>query len=164
MNALALRFSILLLSAIGLTACGFKLAGTANLPPELSAIYLSADSLNKPQQNALRRRLANAGASFVSRDDENAVILTVSIIVQADRRLASSGSNGKTVERVARSLDFSLKSVDGTQLVAATSLHQQKNLESNDDSLLASNQEKQRVVEALEKSLFDQMIRQLIRI
>ena len=164
MIAIIPRFIILLLVGIGLTACGFKLAGTADLPQNLSDIYLSADGLSKPQRKELRRQLTRAGAEFVNRDHEGAVTLKVSLKALSDLRLVTSASNGKIVERVSRSLDYSLKSADGALIAPAKTLQRQKDIEVDDDKLLSSGQEKERVVLELEKSLYDQLIRQLIRI
>lgn len=164
MNAVTSRLSILLLAGLGLTACGFKLAGTADLPQNLSAIYLSAKDLSKPQQEELRRQLSRAGAEFVNRDAEGAVILKVSLEAPGDFRLATSASNGKAIERLTRRLEYSLKSTDGSLIAPAKTLQREKDFELDDDSLLSSDQDKKRVVRDLEKSLFDQMIRQLIRI
>lgn len=164
MNAVTSRLLILLLAGFGLTACGFKLAGTADLPQDLSAIYLSAEGLSKSQQVELRRQLTRAGAEFVNRNDEGAVTLKVSLEAPGDLRLATSASNGKAVERLTRRLDYSLKSADGSLIAPAKTLQREKDFELDDDSLLSSHQDKRRVVRDLEKSLFDQMIRQLIRI
>jgi LPS-assembly lipoprotein len=163
-NAVTFRFTILLLAGIGLTACGFKLAGIADLPEELSAIYLSADSLSKSQQDQLRRQLTRAGAEFVNRDYEGAVTLMVSLKGPTDLRSVTSGSSGKKNERISLQLDYSLKSADGTLIVPAKTLQRDEDIDLNDDRLLASNQEKQRVILNLEKSLFDALIQQLIRI
>jgi outer membrane lipopolysaccharide assembly protein LptE/RlpB len=81
-----------------------------------------------------------------------------------DRRLVSSARNGKTVERLARSLDFSLRAADGEMLVPTRTLVQQNDIVLDDDNLLASSKEKASVLEDLHQALFEQLIRQLKRI
>ncbi len=164
MNSFSIRFLILLVAVIGLSASGFTLAGTASLPQELSTMHLSVNGLTEKQQTALRQRLARAGAQFVKRDDAGAVSLTVSYKVLPNRRLVSSASNGKSVERVARSLDFALKSADGVLLAPTKTLFQQRDIQLDDDNLLASDKEQRKVVEDLEQDLFNQLVQQLIRI
>ena len=81
-----------------------------------------------------------------------------------DRQLVSSASSGATVNRISRSLDFTVKSAGGELLAAAQTLRQQKDIALDDDSLLASNRERENIVLELEQSLFQQLVRQLTRI
>lgn len=164
MNAVAIRFAIVLIATIGLAACGFRLAGTASLPQELSSIYLQTSGFDAQQQAALRQQLTRAGAELKNQDDPGAVKLTVSFKVLPDRRLVSSARSGNTVERLTRGLDFSLRAHDGEMLVPTRTLVQQNDIVLDDDNLLASSKEKASVLEDLQQALFEQLIRQLKRI
>lgn len=164
MNSTAIRFVIVLVVTASLAGCGFRLAGTANLPQQLSSIYLLTSGFDKQQQAALRLRLTRAGAELKNEDDPDAVKLTVSLKVLPDRRLVSSARNGSTVERLTRRLDFSLRAVDGEMLVPNRTLVQQNDIVLDDDNLLASSREKASVLEDLQQALFEQLIRQLKRI
>jgi len=159
-----LRHLMVIVISIGLVACGFRLAGTAELPEELSTIHLVTRNLSKQQQDEIRGRLTRAGATVVDQATADAVLLAVSFKVLPDRRLASGGSSGKIVDRVSRSLNFSLKSPDGEVIAPAKTLLQQKNIELDEDKLLASNREKENVIKELEENLFKQLINQLQRI
>jgi LPS-assembly lipoprotein len=159
-----LRQLMVIVISIGLVACGFRLAGTAELPEELSTIHLVTRNLNKQQQDEIRGRLTRAGATVVDQATADAVLLSVSFKVLPDRRLASGGSSGKIVDRVSRSLNFSLKSPDGEVIAPIKTLLQQKNIELDENKLLASNREKENVIKDLEQALFKQLINQLQRI
>ena len=159
-----LRHLMVIVISIGLVACGFRLAGTAELPEELSTIHLVTRNLSKQQQDEIRGRLTRAGATVVDQATADAVLLAVSFKVLPDRRLASGGSSGKIVDRVSRSLNFSLKSPDGEVIAPAKTLLQQKNMELDENNLLASNREKENVIKELEENLFKQLINQLQRI
>lgn len=163
-NTAAFRILVVFVVTIGLTACGFRLAGTSNLPQNLSSMVLVDSGLNQQQQDALRRRLTRAGAELKNRDDPDAVRLKISLKVLPDRRLVSSASDGKSVERLTRSLDFSLVSASGEVLVPTRTLTQQNDIVLDDDNLLASVRERASVLEDLEQDLFEQLIRQLNRI
>jgi len=160
----AFRFLVVFVLTIGLAACGFRLAGTSNLPQNLSSMVLLASNLDRQQQDVLRRQLTRAGAELKNQDDLEAVRLKISLQAVADRRLVSSASDGKSVERLTRSLDFSLSSASGEVLVPTRTLTQQKNIVLDDDNLLASGRERASVLEDLEQALFEQLIRQLNRI
>jgi len=146
---------------LSLSACGFKLAGSADLPEQLASIHLSDDGFNERQRRDLERRLTQAGASLVGSTDVDAVKLSVSLKSFPDRRMATSASTGAIVTRITRQLDFSVKSAEGIILVPMSNLTQQKDVSLDDDSLLSSDREKETVTRELEEALYDQLIRQL---
>ena len=161
---LTTRLLITGLLGLALLGCGFKLAGTTSLPPELSRVYLLTSDFSERQREALSRRLGEAGAQVSSQPAAQAVQLRVSLQALPDRRLVTSASNGKIVERLTRSLDFSLQGADGNPLTPAKTLTQQKDTVLDDDNLLSSAVERSSVIEDLEAALFNQLIFQLKRI
>ena len=150
-------------AAIAVSACGFRLAGTASLPPELGKIELLAGNLDRRQRDELRARLIRAGAEVREESFADAVRLVVSLETPPDRRIVASSSR-KTVNRVTRQLKFSLSDAEGKTLAPPQTLTQQGDVIVDDDNLLSSTGEKQTVVEDLERSLFDRLLRQLARI
>ena len=160
----SLRIALVLLVSLSLSACGYRLAGTADLPPELSSIYLVTSGISESQSRALQRSLKNAGATVVSELDPQSVQLNVSLKVEPDRQLATSARDGAIVRRVSRGLTFSVKAADGETIAETQTLRQKKDISLNDDSLTASNREQETVTRELEQSLFDQMVRQLTQI
>jgi LPS-assembly lipoprotein len=161
---LTTRLLITGLLCLALSGCGFKLAGTKSLPPELGQIYLVTSDFSEQQRSALSQRLTQAGAQVSRQPVAQAVQLRASLKSLPDRRLVTSASNGKTVERLARSLAFSLKGADGNLLAPAKTLIQQKDIVLDDDNLLSSDVERRSVIEDLEAALFNQLIFQLKRI
>jgi len=159
-----IRRLIVLLLGLTLSGCGFRLAGTSALPPALSRIHLVTVDFNQQQRNALSRRLRQAGAEVLAQPAGDAVELRVILRILPDRRVVTSASDGKAVERLARGLDYSLKDSDGNLLAPARSLNQQKDIELDQDNLLSSDQERRNVEKDLESALFNQLMRQLERI
>jgi LPS-assembly lipoprotein len=155
---------LVLLVSLGLSACGFRLAGSAELPPQLASIYLVTSDFSNSQRNLLKRSLSNAGAHLVEQPESQAVQLNVSLKSIPDRELATSASTGTSVKRISRSLSFNVKAADGKILLQAQTLHQQKDVSLDDDNLLSSDRERESVIRDLEQALFDQLIRQLILI
>jgi LPS-assembly lipoprotein len=161
----SLRICLLvLLVGFSLSACGFRLAGTAELPPQLRSIYLVTSDFSESQRSRLRRSLNNAGAQLVEQLESQAVQLNVSLEVMPDRQLATSARTGSIVKRISRSLSFNVKAADGKILLEAQTLNQQKDAFLDNDNLLSSDREKESVTRDLEQALFDQLIRQLILI
>ncbi|MDH3389441.1 MAG: hypothetical protein OEN02_16240 [Gammaproteobacteria bacterium] len=153
-----------LILVLALSGCGFRLAGTSSLPQQLSSIYLITSEFSERQRDALRERLGRAGARVTAQPAEGAVQLSVTLKVVPDRRLVSSASTGKSVDRLVRALSFVLKDADGNLLAPAKTLTQQRDFAIDDDNLLASTQQRGDVIEDLEKALYEQLIRQLERI
>ena len=149
----------LLIAALG--GCGFQLAGTTPLPDELQRIYLVTSDFDPRQQEALRSRLQRAGADVSLEPAADRVKLSVTLRSVADQRVVTSAASGQTVKRVARQLDYSIRGADGQLLAPERRLTQQSDLRFDDDNLLSSSQERDAVVEDLEKSLYEQLIRQL---
>lgn len=160
----AFRFLVVIVVTVWVAACGFKLAGTLNLPQNLSSMVVVSGNLDRQQQDGLRRQLIRAGAELKNQDDPEAVRLKISYNILPDRRLVSSARTGNSVERLTRSLDFSLISASGEVLVPTRTLTQQNDIVLDDDNLLASDRERASVLEDLEQALFEQLIRQLNRI
>jgi LPS-assembly lipoprotein len=163
-SPLITRAALLVLLGLCMSACGYRLAGTAELPPQMQSIYLLTSNFSAAQERELRRSLTAAGATLVEQADAGSVRLAVSMNALPDRQLVSSASSGATVNRISRSLDFNVKSAAGELLAAAQTLRQQKDIALDDDNLLASNRERENIVLELEQSLFQQLVRQLTRI
>lgn len=151
----------LFLCALSLSACGFRLAGTAEMPPQMASIYLQADSFDERQRGVLRRTLEAAGAQLVTAADGQAARLSVKLKSPPDQQLATSASSGDIVKRIGRSLDYSVKGADGNLIVPPRTLNQQRDIVLDDNNLLASNRERETVVRELEQALYDQLVRQL---
>ncbi len=154
---------MIVLLAVGVSACGFRLAGTAALPEQLSSIQLLTRDFSAPQRESLQQRLRRAGATLVDDNESGVPRLTVTLVVVPDRDLVTSASTGKTIRRISRGLDFSLASPEGDILVRK-SLRQQRDFTRGEDNLLASDRELAEVVDDLEQALFNLLIQQLKRI
>jgi LPS-assembly lipoprotein len=153
---------ILTLSLLpGLSACGFRLAGTVDLPDQLSSIYLTDEGFDESQRQTLRRSLVQAGASLLAQPDAEAANLSVNLKRLPDRQMATGADTGANVKRITRQLDYSVKSAAGEIIVPMRTLTQQRDVSLDDDNLLSSDREKDAVARDLEKALFDQLIRQL---
>jgi LPS-assembly lipoprotein len=158
------RVLISLAFLLCLTACGYRLAGTVELPPQLATINLETNNFKEIQRKALVRTLQSAGASLVEQSDTDAIRLTVTLDSPPDRQLATSASSGNIVKRITRNLTYALHSADGKVVSPAQNLSQQADISLNADSLLASNQERDNAVVNLEQALYRRLVLQLTRI
>jgi LPS-assembly lipoprotein len=155
---------IVLLSSLCLSACGFRLAGTTELPTQFASIYLQASNFSETQRKALRRTLKSAGATLITDSSAEATRLIVDLKTVPDQQMATSASSGEIVKRISRSLNFHVKAADGNLIAPVRTLRQQKDITLDENNLLASNRERETVVLELEQALYDQLVRQLARI
>lgn len=144
-----------------LCGCGFRLAGSTPLPEGLNRIHLVTRDFDRRQQEDLLDRLRRAGADVSLEPAADRVKLSVRLSQLADKRVVTSASSGQTVNRVAIRLDYSLRDSDGNPKVENRTLTQQREVRFDDDNLLSAPEERDIVVEDLEKSLYEQLIRQL---
>ena len=155
--------AVLLLSAAAY-GCGFRLAGTAALPPSLTSIQLETLDFDNRQRDALLRRLQRAGAGVSIEPSADRPRLSVRLVAPRDQRLVNSASSGKTVDRLSRGLEYRLWDADGQLLAGPRKLTAGKDLRLDDDNLLSSSDERRSVIEELESNLYDQLVRQLQRL
>lgn len=99
---------LLLLVLLALGGCGFQLRGQAELPPELSRIFIQTRQPTRavvsPLAQTLRRSLAANGVSVVESLDQADAVLRI-IDEDLDRRTLASGPDGSAREYT---LDYSV--------------------------------------------------------
>jgi len=155
------RLAVLLLLAAAAYGCGFRLAGTGSLPENLARMQLETSDFDNAQRDALLRRLQQAGADVSAEAAADRATLKVRLLSPADRRLVTSASSGKTVDRLSRGLEYSLWGADGQLRDGPRKLILENDLTLDDDNLLSSTDERQSAIEELESRLYDRLVRQL---
>lgn len=105
-----MRFTLLLLiTSVLLPGCGFQLRGQANLPPELSRIFIESSQAGRGPGSPLVRRLSSSlvanGVTLV--DNSTAADAVLRILDEGiNRRTLGAGSTGDSREY---SLDYSVR-------------------------------------------------------
>jgi outer membrane lipopolysaccharide assembly protein LptE/RlpB len=144
-----------------LSACGFHLAGSSSLPPQLASIHLIADSLDNRQKATLDQQLKRAGASIKNDQSGGAVGLKVDIKVLPDRNLVNTAGSGKTIIRLFHQLSYSLVAANGDLLVEQKTILRQMDIELDSNNLAGLEYEKQSAAILLDQELIAQLIFQL---
>ena len=154
---------LLLLLALSLSACGFRLAGSYNPPALVDSLSMVTSQFNRQQRLALEKSLDSAGIRVVEQADADLPVLTVGFKPIHEPIVAFSGS-GTSLLQITRQLSFGLKSSSGEVLLQSSTLRRQKNIELDSNQLLSSVAEQASVAEKLESDLYDQLIRSLNRL
>ena len=145
-----------------MVACGFKLAGTSDLPESLDTLHLSTENMNVQQRDRLISVLQRAGASLTAAEQAKAT-LSVNLKPLRQQTVVSSASSGNTIQQLTRELEYRVAFAGLTETTAMRTLRQRKNFQNDEDNLLSSRVQKSDVIRDLELSLFNQLVFQLQR-
>lgn len=147
-----------------MTACGFQLRGTSNLPTELTQLRLINDGLDVDQMRLLSEMLVKSGATLENNDANDPVQLKVKITSLPERILTDSVSTGKTIVQISKRLSYSVKKPADATPSQVRVIERQINIEQDSNNLLGTGSEKDTAERALEQTLFSQLIFQLKRL
>jgi LPS-assembly lipoprotein len=156
----ALRPLLVLLLAATLAACGFQLRGTAEIPPDLSPIYVQAAE-GSPVRAALERRLEfNPGA--LTRNAPEARLLVRVLGESRSSRVAAVDRGGKVIARELHlRVRFDAASRDGSEQVPAQTLDLVRTFENPDVEVLGKQQEADLIYEDLVEDAADRILLRL---
>ncbi len=155
---LLVTFSLALFLSGLLSACGFQLRGSVELPPELKVTMLEAKNPWVGIAAALRAELETAGARTTSRADDATAILKLSG-VRSQKRVLSVGSGGKASEyELFEEVTFALYDSKGRELLKPQTVRLTRDLVFNQNQLLGKVAE----ADQLREQMFRVLARQII--
>lgn len=155
-----LRCLCLLVISVLLSGCGFRLAGTADLPTALTKIHLASSGFSSSQQQQLVERLQQAGARLTSASE--VPTLSVKLFGSRETTLFDSSDNTQT-RRLVQQLSYQVRAADGTLMQEERRLRQESDLEIDHLNIVASHREKAELQAQMLDQLISRMIYQLQR-
>ncbi|MDX1705082.1 LPS assembly lipoprotein LptE [Pseudidiomarina sp.] len=153
-----MRYLAVLLLSIMLTACGFQLRDSYQLPPQLERVHIDAAAFSEIRQVVIQR-FELAGAEVV--DDSEA--LTVRIISDAlDRRALSLSRSGQVAEyELIYTLWYELIRRDGTA-APAQRIEVYRDYQDDPNFALAKTREREVLVAEMREDAARLLLRQVI--
>lgn len=146
------------LALLLLSACGFKLRGSVELPPVLQDTYIESNNPFTGMARSLRSELEVAGANVLE-DKEAATAILVIHNERSENRVLSVGSSGRATEyELFDEVGFSLQDADGKSLVAPQTLRQTRDLVFDENELLGKVSEAEGIHRQMRASLARQII------
>lgn len=156
-----LSLPLILLSALLLSACGFQLRGYTEIPDGLKQLYLDA-----PKQTATVRtlkRLLEANDIQLLSSNSGAPYQLSILNEEHQRRAISLSSAAKTEEYELRSsLTFQVTDEDGTVLIPATRIYNERVYRFDEDNVTAKGAEEALLREEMQNNLAQQLIRRYL--
>jgi LPS-assembly lipoprotein len=151
---LALGLSLLL------SACGFQLRETAQLPPEMQNTQLLIDDEYSQLGRRVRILLEQAGVTLVNQDTATAILEIPKNEVLTE--VLSIGDNARVREyRVTHTVQFRLMDPQGQELVPLQTIRQSRDISFDEQQILAVSREQEYVREDLANTLSRLLISRL---
>jgi LPS-assembly lipoprotein len=149
---------LLLSSALVLSACGFQLRDTADLPSEMASTNLVIEN----EYSALARRLevllTQSGVELVGPDQATAILEVPVNRVVTD--VLTIGDNARVREyRVSHTVEFQLLDAAGKELLSRQTLRQTREISFDEQEILGASREQ----EYLQKDLANLMARLILQ-
>ncbi len=157
----ARRVLLLLIGSSVLSACGFELRGTPELP--FSRIALEGFGARSPLADELKRALSQS-AEVVAGSDRAQVVLHA-VTDAREKSVVASTSAGQVRELQLRvRLSFRLSTPAGAELIPATELLLTRDMSYSEDVALAKEYEEVQLYRAMQSDVVAQVMRRLARV
>ncbi len=155
-----LRGAALLAATLLLSACGFQLRDSADLPPEMAQTHLVIDGQYSPLARRLRVLLEQSGVELVQAGDALAILeVPVNNVVT---NVLTIGDNARVREyRISHTVEFRLLDSAGTELVPRQTLRQTREISFDEQEILGSSREQEYLKQDLANSLARLILRRL---
>lgn len=144
----------------GLGACGFKLRGVVDVPPELAPIYVQA-SPGSPVGEAMMRSLAVSGVPLAASSADARLIVRI-LGESRSSRVAAVDRDGKVIaSELHYRVVFDAVAPDGTALRSSETLDLVRTYENPDVEVLGKQQEAELIYEDLVEDAADRILMRL---
>lgn len=148
----------IVLALLMLSACGFKLRGSIELPPILQDTYIESEDPFTGMARSLRLELELAGANILE-DREAATAVLVVHRERSENRVLSVGSSGRATEyELYDEVSFSLRDPEGKVLVKQQTLSLTRDLVFDENALLGTVSEAEGIHRQMRANLARQAI------
>ncbi len=158
MCRMPLKVTLVVGFVVLLSACGFKLRGSVDLPPVLQDVYIESANPFTGMARAMRIELQTAGANVLE-DKDSATAILVIHHERSENRVLSVGSTGRATEyELYNEVGFSLRDREGKQLVKPQTLRQTGNLVFDENEVLGKISEAEGIHRQIRANLARQAI------
>jgi LPS-assembly lipoprotein len=153
------RVSIVI-AALLLNACGWRLQGTARLPEVMSATYIDTNDTYTDFNRALRESLENSGVRLVGNRNDASAIVRIRKDSSGQRVLSVSARNTPEEYEVFYAIEYSVESRTG-ELIAPQKLELTRDYSYSTSAVLAKQREQSILREALARDLAGLVVRRV---
>ena len=153
--------TLLLLTVVLLTACGFQLRGQAGMPFE--TLYLDAANSGSPFVADLRRNLEANKVKLVNTSEQADVVLNIVSEFPEKQILALSGSGRVNEFQLRYRVSFRAYDLKGHDWVPAEEMVLRRDYVYDDTKVLAKEAEEALLYQSMRSDMVQQIVRRLSR-
>ena len=143
-----------------LSACGWRLQGTARLPEVASTTYIDTTDRYTDFNRALRESLEASGVRLVGKRDDASAIVRIRKDDSGQRVLSVSARNTPEEYEVFYAIEYSVESQTG-ELIEPTKLELTRDYSYDTTAVLAKQREQSILREALARDLAGLVVRRI---
>jgi LPS-assembly lipoprotein len=155
------RLSLLMLTALLLTACGFHLRGQANMP--FKTLYLDAANSGTPLVADLGRALEANRVQLVNSADQADLVLNI-VYETTDKQILTLGGSGRVNEfRLVYRVSLRAYDVKQQEWIPAEELELRRDYSFDDTHILAKESEEALLFQSMRSDMLQQIVRRLSR-
>jgi LPS-assembly lipoprotein len=155
------KIMTLLLSLTLLTACGWQLRGSLNLPSDLQSLYIDNQSQGNVTATELGR-LLKANNVALAESSENAQYTIRLTNEREQRRTVSVTSGGESSEyELTYEVDYSIANSEGILVVPGATAQVIRSYSYDRDNVIAKGQEEQLIRDEMRPQLASQILNRL---
>ena len=145
--------------ALGLSACGFRLRGSATLP--FDTLYLALPANSSFDAELARNLRAGTNVKLVDKRDEAQAILEVGADTR-DREVVSVNAQGQVREvRLRQTVTVRVTDGKGRDFLPSTTLFTRRDVSYDERQVLASQAEEALIYRDMQTDLVQQLLRRL---
>jgi LPS-assembly lipoprotein len=143
---------LVVIAALLLGACGWRMQGTARLPEVMSATYIDTTDTYSDFHRALRESLESSGVRLVGNRNDASAIVRIRKDTSGQRVLSVSARNKPEEYEVFYTVEYSVESQTG-ELIAPQALELTRDYSYDTTAVLAKQREQSILREALARDL-----------
>lgn len=154
------RWCLLLALVLGLSACGFKLRGMVEIPPELNPMYIEATGASSVHA-AILQRLEISNVQLAPRPEDARIIIRLSSEARSSR-VAAVDRDGKALSSELHfQVTFDAVTADGKEKVSAQTLDLVRTYDNPDVEVLGKQLEAELIYDDLVQDAADRILGRL---
>lgn len=144
---------------LAVTACGFHLRGSANIPASLQTIYVQGINMQQGLGLELKRGLTDNGVIVINNYQKASAVLTI-LDNKVKRHVLSVGSDAKVSEyKLHGIVTFKVSDGSGKVLVDSQSVEAQRDYQFDQNQVLGKDEEQG----LLQAQLYQQLVQSILR-
>lgn len=156
-----LRWALLCAALLALSACGFQLRGQADLPSDISPVFVQGLGEYDPIRRELTAQLGFSDIEITETKAEAGSVLKISAR-QSEKRVLSVDSHGKVAEyELHESLKFALHDAKGEQLLPEQRVALNRDYINTGEQELGKQEEEQMLRQDMRRDLASEIMRRM---